>query len=82
MFDKCSYGREASTLLAHNRGATLTKTTSDFFSGSPPSLRSVEDDIRGTLMCFYDVKDDFRQKMPGVSPAFNLFALWCFIPSP
>ena len=73
MFDKCSYGREASTLLAHNRGATMARTTSDFCSGSPPSLRSVEDDKRGTLMCFYDVEDDvrikveddFRQKMPG-----------------
>ena len=60
MFDKCSYGREASTLLARDRGATLTRTTSDFCSGSPPSLRSVEDDKRGTLMCFYDVEDDIR----------------------
>ena len=58
MFDKCSYGREASTLLAHNRGTTVARTTSDFFSGSPPSLRSVEDDKRGTLMCFFDVEDD------------------------
>ena len=58
MFDKCSYGREASTLLAHNRGATMARTTSDFCSGSPPSLRSVEDDKRGTLMCFFDVEDD------------------------
>ena len=60
MFDKCSYGREASTLLAHDRGVTMARTTSDFCSGSPPSLRSVEDDIRGTLMCFYDVEDDVR----------------------
>lgn len=60
MFDKCSYGREASTSLAHNRGATMARTTSDFFFGSPPSLRSVEDDKRGTLMCFYDIEDDIR----------------------
>ena len=82
MFDKCSYGREASTLLAHNRGANYesaqqipyTKSRANtFITGSPPSLRSVEDDKRGTLMCFYDVEDDvrkkveddFRQKMPG-----------------
>ncbi len=44
----------------HNRGATMAGTTSDFCSGSPPSLRSVEDDKRGTLMCFFDVEDDVR----------------------
>ena len=44
--------------LAHNRDTTVARTTSDFFSGSPPSLRSVEDDKRGTLMCFFDVEDD------------------------
>ena len=38
----------------------MARTTSDFFSGSPPSLRSVEDDKRGTLMCFFDVEDDVR----------------------
>ena len=38
----------------------MARTTSDFFFGSPPSLRSVEDDKRGTLMCFYDVEDDIR----------------------
>ena len=42
----------------HDRGATMARTTSDFCSGSPPSLRSVEDDKRGTLMCFFDVEDD------------------------
>ena len=47
-----------------------------FITGSPPALRLVEDDVRKK------VEDDFRQKMPGVSPAFNLFALWSFIPSP
>jgi hypothetical protein len=31
-----------------------------FITGSPPSLRSVEDDKRGTLMCFYDIEDDIR----------------------
>ena len=36
----------------------MARTTSDFCSGFPPSLRSVEDDKRGTLMCFYDVEDD------------------------
>ena len=36
----------------------MARTTSDFCSGSPPSLRSVEDDKRGTLMCFFDVEDD------------------------
>jgi hypothetical protein len=44
----------------HDRGATVARTTSDVFSGSPPSLRSVEDDKRGTLMCFYDIEDDIR----------------------
>ena len=43
--------RDGELAHQHDRGATLTRTTSDFFFGSPPSLRSVEDDIRGGQAC-------------------------------
>ena len=36
----------------------MAMTTSDFCSGSPPSLRSVEDDVGGGTLVLFDVEDD------------------------